>query len=91
MALVTLTTDFGLADGYVGAMKGVLAQHAPAATVIDITHDIEPHDVLVAINDRIVASVDDIHRLLMSLPQEVPLTITIIRNDRRLERTVIPR
>lgn len=46
MPLITLVTDFGTRDYYVGAMKGVLAQHAPAATVIDITHDIAPHDVL---------------------------------------------
>ncbi|MCJ7550799.1 MAG: SAM-dependent chlorinase/fluorinase, partial [Anaerolineae bacterium] len=29
MALVTLTTDFGLQDGYVGTMKGVMAGIAP--------------------------------------------------------------
>ncbi len=45
MAIVTLTTDFGTGDGYVGAMKGVLASRAPEATIIDITHDIPRHDV----------------------------------------------
>ncbi len=44
-ALVTLTTDFGGADGYVGAMKGVLHRLAPGATIVDIAHDVPRHDV----------------------------------------------
>jgi hypothetical protein len=43
--IVTLTTDFGTADGYVGEMKAVLLAHAPDATIVDITHDIPRHDV----------------------------------------------
>jgi S-adenosyl-L-methionine hydrolase (adenosine-forming) len=43
--IVTLTTDFGTADGYVGAMKGVLARLAPAAVVVDLAHDVPRHDV----------------------------------------------
>jgi hypothetical protein len=42
--IITLTTDFGLADSYVGAMKGVILGIAPAARVIDITHDISPQN-----------------------------------------------
>jgi len=48
MAIITLTTDFGTADGYVGAMKGVIARLAgsrPAPTVVDLAHDIPPGDV----------------------------------------------
>jgi S-adenosylmethionine hydrolase len=45
MAIITLTTDFGTADGYTGAMKGVLARLAPAAQLVDIAHDIPPHDI----------------------------------------------
>lgn len=45
MAIITLTTDFGTRDGYVGAMKGVLARRAERATVVDIAHDIPPGDV----------------------------------------------
>ncbi|MEO8562559.1 MAG: SAM-dependent chlorinase/fluorinase [bacterium] len=44
-SLVTLLTDFGTADGYVGEVKGVLASLAPQVTVIDIAHDVAPHDV----------------------------------------------
>jgi S-adenosylmethionine hydrolase len=43
--IVTLLTDFGTADGYVGEMKGVLASYAPECAVVDIAHDLVPHDV----------------------------------------------
>jgi S-adenosylmethionine hydrolase len=43
--LVTLLTDFGTADGYVGEVKGVLASLAPHVPVVDIAHDVAPHDV----------------------------------------------
>jgi len=45
MAIITLTTDFGTADGYVGAVKGVLARLAPEAQLVDIAHDVPPQDV----------------------------------------------
>jgi S-adenosylmethionine hydrolase len=47
MAIITLTTDFGTADGYVGAMKGVIARLAGslAPAVIDLAHDIPPGDI----------------------------------------------
>ncbi|MCA9678041.1 MAG: SAM-dependent chlorinase/fluorinase, partial [Myxococcales bacterium] len=45
MALITLITDFGTADGYVGAMKGVLHRLAPGTTVVDVAHDVPRHDV----------------------------------------------
>lgn len=43
--LITLTTDFGTRDAYVGAMKGVIAGIAPKAVIIDISHEVPPHDV----------------------------------------------
>jgi S-adenosylmethionine hydrolase len=42
---VTLLTDFGTRDGYVGAMKGVIASIAPGIPVVDISHDIEPQSI----------------------------------------------
>lgn len=39
---ITLTTDFGLSDWYVGVMKGVIAWAAPKTRTIDLTHDIPP-------------------------------------------------
>jgi len=38
--ILTLTTDFGLSDHYVGAMKGVILGICPKARVVDITHEI---------------------------------------------------
>ena len=43
--IITLTTDFGTADGYVGEMKGVLLSRVPDADVVDITHDVPPQDI----------------------------------------------
>lgn len=38
MQVITLTTDFGTRDGFVGTMKRVIAGLAPKASVIDLTH-----------------------------------------------------
>ena len=46
MTLITLTTDFGTSDPWVGIMKGVIASRAPGIAVIDVTHGIPPQDVL---------------------------------------------
>ncbi len=43
--VITLLTDFGTADGYVGEIKGVLLSAAPDVEVVDIAHDLEPQDV----------------------------------------------
>ena len=45
MSIITLTTDFGTRDQYVGAIKGVIAGIAPKVSILDITHDVPPHDV----------------------------------------------
>lgn len=42
---IVLTTDFGLADAYVGMMRGVIFSINPQAAVIDLTHGIGPQDV----------------------------------------------
>ena len=46
MSIVTLTTDFGARDYYVGAVKGVILSIAPDAHLVDLTHEIPPQDVL---------------------------------------------
>lgn len=46
--LITLLTDFGTADGYVAEMKGVLLTLAPEAMVVDLSHEIPPHDIELA-------------------------------------------
>lgn len=44
--IVTLLTDFGLDDAYVGAVKGVLLGMNPAARLVDLTHAVPPQDIL---------------------------------------------
>jgi len=46
--IVTLTTDFGTADAYVGSMKGVLLSIANGLTIVDISHELPPHQILPA-------------------------------------------
>jgi S-adenosylmethionine hydrolase len=46
--LITLLTDFGLADSYVAEVKGVLLSRAPGATVVDISHQVAPGDLRAA-------------------------------------------
>lgn len=43
--IITLTTDFGYRDPFVGQMKGVILSIAPKAKIVDITHDIESHNI----------------------------------------------
>jgi S-adenosyl-L-methionine hydrolase (adenosine-forming) len=45
-AIITLVTDFGIHDPFVGIMKGVIYSLAPHATIVDITHGIESYSVL---------------------------------------------
>ncbi len=43
--VITLTTDFGTRDPYVGAMKGVILTIAPQSNIVDITHQVAPQDI----------------------------------------------
>ncbi len=46
--VVALLTDFGIRDHYAGTMKGVVLGICPDVTLVDISHDVPPHDVLTA-------------------------------------------
>ena len=46
MSLLTLLTDFGTQDTYVGVMKGVIFGICPTVTIVDLTHDVAPQDIL---------------------------------------------
>ena len=46
MPIITLTTDFGTTDSYVAQMKGVILGIAPDATLVDITHQVPPQDIV---------------------------------------------
>ena len=45
MSIITLTTDYGLKDHFVGALKGKIVSQLPTATIIDISHDVDPFNV----------------------------------------------
>jgi S-adenosyl-L-methionine hydrolase (adenosine-forming) len=44
--IITLTTDFGLSDPFVGIMKGVILSIAPGAQIVDISHEIRSYDIV---------------------------------------------
>lgn len=46
ISLITLLTDFGLEDTYVGQMKGVIAGLCPGSTVVDLTHAVQPQQIV---------------------------------------------
>ena len=43
--LITLTTDFGVSDHYVGAMKGVILSICPRARIVDISHGVGAFEI----------------------------------------------
>lgn len=70
MNLITLTTDFGLKDGNVGMMKGVILGIAPQAQIVDLSHFIAPQNI------REAAII-----LARSAPFFPPLTIHVVVID----------
>jgi len=44
-SIITLLTDFGTQDYFVGAMKGVILSANPAVQIVDLTHDVPPQDI----------------------------------------------
>jgi len=44
--IISLLTDFGLADAYVGVMKGVMLGICPAARLVDLTHEVPPQGII---------------------------------------------
>ena len=46
--ILTLLSDFGLSDVYVGVMKGAIAQINPTLTIVDLTHQIPPQNIMAA-------------------------------------------
>ncbi len=44
-SIITVLTDFGTKDHYVASMKGVILNINPDCTIVDITHEVTPHDI----------------------------------------------
>ena len=49
--LVAFLTDFGTRDHYASVMKGVVLSINPDATLVDLSHDLPPHDVVFAAHE----------------------------------------
>lgn len=45
-AIISILTDFGLRDGFVGVMKGVILGIAPGTSIVDVTHLVSPQNIL---------------------------------------------
>src|SRR2546421_6661718 len=77
--IITLTSDFGLSDHYVAAMKAVLIRECPSARLIDVTHTVPRHDILCA-SITLERAVDGF------LPETVHLAVVDpgVGTDRRL-------
>ncbi|NNE77247.1 MAG: SAM-dependent chlorinase/fluorinase, partial [Pricia sp.] len=45
MAIITLTSDFGLKDHFIGTLKGTIYKELPDAKIVDISHDISPFNI----------------------------------------------
>jgi S-adenosylmethionine hydrolase len=48
MTTITVTSDFGSSDGYVGVMKGVMREICPEAVIVDLSNEIAPGDIKAA-------------------------------------------
>jgi len=68
--IITLTTDFGTADPFVGTMKGVILGINPDARIVDLSHEVAPHDI-----------VDGAFRLRASFAHFPPATIHVVVVD----------
>lgn len=45
MQIITLTTDMGVRDHYVAAIKGAIYRHCPSAHIVDVSHTVKPFDI----------------------------------------------
>jgi S1-C subfamily serine protease len=50
---------------------------------------IEPDDLVISLGDQDVTSVDDLHKLLTQLPVGIPVSVVLLRGERRLQRFVL--
>ena len=48
MSIITILSDFGSHDEYVGVVKGVILTACPSVSIVDITHEIDPQDIVQA-------------------------------------------
>ncbi len=53
MNCISLLTDFGLDDNFVGIMKGVILKINPRAKILDICHEVRPQDIFQAADEDV--------------------------------------
>ncbi len=80
----TLARRFGLSQTH--AVEVIAVESGSPAEQAGISEE----DLIVALGDQPVASVDDLHKLLTQLPVEVPAEVVLLRGERRLVRMVLP-
>lgn len=99
--MIALMTDFGLVDPYVGIMKAVITSIAPEAKIIDITHDIPPHNIAagawvlaqsfdyLALNAIVVAVVDPgVGTKRLPIAVQIGSRVCIVPNNGLITRIV---
>ena len=52
--IISLTTDFGEKDGYVGTMRGVILSICPSAILTDLSHDVPPQESQIILKNTII-------------------------------------
>ncbi|MDZ7314957.1 MAG: SAM-dependent chlorinase/fluorinase [candidate division KSB1 bacterium] len=77
--IITLTTDFGLRDAFVGVMKGVILRINPAARIVDITHGIAQGDI-----DAAAFALDQAHAFFPEETIHVVVVDPTVGTDRRI-------
>ncbi len=69
------------------ADHGVEVREVAPRSIADLA-GIRPDDVIVALAGRLVTSIDDLHRLLMTVPADQGFELTVVRGERALTLTV---
>lgn len=68
--------------------QGVVVMEVAAGSVA-ARAGIRGGDLIISINDRLIETVDDVHRLLAAAPNEMPLAVSILRDERKLELEIV--
>ena len=91
--LITLTTDFGLNDHFVGTMKGVILDIVPEAEIVDVCHAVQAFDVLdgalTIAHDMMTAPIsvrdtDDLHTALEQILQHGVRELVVLDEEGRI-------
>lgn len=86
--IITLLSDFGYQDNYAAVTKGILLQQVPHATIIDLSHDVEPFHLLECsylLKSSFTNFPDNtIHLSLFDILHQNPAKILIARKDNQI-------